>query len=77
MYLSREMTTLSLAQIARDFDRDHSTVIHAIRTVSKRLEPGSETAEAVHKVRRTLGTTGDAALGPDGSLHDQKDDPPQ
>jgi chromosomal replication initiator protein len=77
MYLSREMTTLSLAQIARDFDRDHSTVMHAVRTVSKRLEPGSETAEAVHKVRQTLGTTGDAALGPDDSLHDQKDDPPQ
>jgi chromosomal replication initiator protein len=77
MYLSREMTTLSLAQIARDFDRDHSTVMHAVRTVSKRLEPGSETAEAVHKVRQTLGTTGDAALGPDDSLHDQKDDPRQ
>ena len=49
MYLTRELTTLSLAQIAREFDRDHTTVLHAVRTVSKRLEPGSETAEAVHK----------------------------
>lgn len=76
MYLSRELTSLSLAQIARDFDRDHSTVLHGIRSVTKRLEPGSETADAIHKVRRTLGTTGDADLGPDSSLHDPGDDPP-
>ena len=30
MYLTRELTSLSLAQIAREFDRDHSTVLHAI-----------------------------------------------
>ncbi len=75
MYLSRELTSLSLAQIAREFDRDHSTVLHAIRTVSKRLEPGSETSEAVHRIRASLGTTGDAGLGPDGSLHRPPDDP--
>ena len=75
MYLSRELTQLSLSQIAREFDRDHSTVMHAIRAVSSRLEPGSETAEAIHKVRTTLGTTGDAGLGPDESLHPPPTDP--
>ncbi|MGI9021316.1 MAG: chromosomal replication initiator protein DnaA [Solirubrobacterales bacterium] len=74
MYLSRELTELSLAQIAREFDRDHSTVVHAIRTVANRLEPGSETAQAIHRVRLSLGTTGDAALGPDDSLHDGRGD---
>ena len=64
MYLARELTSLSLAQIAREFDRDHSTVLHAIRTVSQRLEPGSETAEAIHKVRASLGTTRPADPGP-------------
>ena len=39
MYLTREQTSLSLAQIAREFNRDHSTVLHAIRTVASRLEP--------------------------------------
>ncbi len=40
MYLSRELTSLSLAQIARQFDRDHTTILHAIRAVSStRLEP--------------------------------------
>ena len=36
MYLARELTALSLAEIAREFDRDHTTVLHAIRAVSSR-----------------------------------------
>ena len=55
MYLARELTPLSLTEIARGFDRDHTTVLHAIRTVSSRLEPGSETAETIHRVRSALG----------------------
>ena len=43
MYLARQETSLSLAQIAREFNRDHITVLHAIRRVTKRLEPGSDT----------------------------------
>lgn len=57
MYLAREMTSLSLAEIARGFDRDHTTVIHAIRAVSSKLEPGSETAAAIHTLRGELGTS--------------------
>jgi chromosomal replication initiator protein len=56
MYLARELTPLSLTQVARGFDRDHTTVMHAVRAVNHRLEPGSETATAVHKVRAALGT---------------------
>jgi chromosomal replication initiator protein len=55
MYLARELTSLSLTEIARGFNRDHTTVLHAIRTVSSRLEPGSDTAETMHKVRSALG----------------------
>ena len=55
MYVARELTSLSLAEIARGFNRDHSTVLYAIRTVSSRLEPGSQTAETLHKVRCALG----------------------
>ncbi len=55
MYLARELTELSLTQIARGFDRDHTTVLHAIRAVSNRLEPESETAVAIHTIRRGLG----------------------
>jgi chromosomal replication initiator protein len=55
MYLARELTPLSLTEIARGFDRDHTTVLHAIRVVSGRLEPGSKTADSIHRVRATLG----------------------
>ena len=41
MYLTRELSGLSLAQIAREFRRDHSTVLHAVRRVTSQLEPGS------------------------------------
>jgi chromosomal replication initiator protein len=56
MYMARELTGLSLAEIARGFDRDHTTVLHAVRTVKSRLEPGSDTATAVHRIHVNLGT---------------------
>jgi chromosomal replication initiator protein len=55
MYLVRELTPLSLAQIAREFDRDHSTVLHALRVVEERNEPGSDLAGDIHSVRAALG----------------------
>ncbi len=58
MYLARELTGLSLAAIARSFDRDHTTVLHAVRAVTGRLEPGSDTSTAIHRVRSTLGRAG-------------------
>jgi len=54
MYLARELTGLSLPQIARSFSRDHTTVMHAVRVVGERVEPGSETEAAIHKIRLTL-----------------------
>jgi len=55
MFVARDLTPLSLAQIAREFDRDHSTVLHAIRTVEARNEPGSDTAGAIHSMHAALG----------------------
>ncbi|MFL5869571.1 MAG: chromosomal replication initiator protein DnaA [Solirubrobacterales bacterium] len=60
MYLGRELTSMSLAEIARAFDRDHTTVLHALRAVDGRLEPESETAHQIHRVRLDLGTPGGA-----------------
>ncbi len=37
MYLIRKMTNLSLPDIGREFNRDHSTVIHAVRKVENAL----------------------------------------
>ena len=37
MYLCRKMTNLSLPDIGKEFNRDHSTVIHAVRKVETAL----------------------------------------
>jgi chromosomal replication initiator protein len=55
MFLTRELTPLSLAQIAREFERDHSTVLHSLKVVARRNEPGSEVAGDIHSVRAALG----------------------
>jgi chromosomal replication initiator protein len=49
MYLSRQQTSLSLSAIAHEFNRDHTTVLHATRAVSARLEPGSPTAALLQR----------------------------
>ena len=54
MYLARELTSLSLTEIARAFNRDHTTVLHAIRVVTSRNEPDSETSQLIHNARRLL-----------------------
>jgi chromosomal replication initiator protein len=63
MYLSRELTDAPVAVIARAFDRDHTTVLHAIRAVEGRLEPGSSTLAAVNEARATLGIRSGAGAG--------------
>jgi chromosomal replication initiator protein len=73
MYLARELTPLSLAEVARAFDRDHTTVLHATRAVAERLEPGSETAESLHRARLELGT---GVPGPARCLTDPGSRPP-
>jgi chromosomal replication initiator protein len=54
IYLTRELTALSVAEIARAYDRDHSTVLHSIRAVSSRLTPDSETTLALAQARHVL-----------------------
>lgn len=55
MFLARELTPRSLPEIGKYFgDRDHSTVIHAIRAVSKRMVD-YDTRHAVHFIAGELG----------------------
>ena len=70
MYLARDITGLSLARIARDFNRDHSTVLHAIRRVEAGLEPGSDVHETLDKSRALLGGE---AVGPETSSPTESD----
>lgn len=56
MYLAKKLTPLSLPQIGRLFgDRDHTTVIHAIRAVEKRIaKRWSDTLNALAEIERRV-----------------------
>ncbi len=54
MFVARNQTDLSLAEIARGFDRDHSTVLHSIRRVERDLEPGSDIHKALERIHERL-----------------------
>jgi chromosomal replication initiator protein len=60
MYLARDLTGLPLAQIARAFHRDHSTVLHAIRRVEANLEPGSPLHKSLTETRAMLDPGGES-----------------
>jgi chromosomal replication initiator protein len=55
MYLARELTGESLPAIGRHFGgRDHTTVLHACRRASARLEDDEDARRAVEKLCQTL-----------------------
>nr|MBA2793475.1 chromosomal replication initiator protein DnaA [Thermoleophilaceae bacterium] len=58
MYLARELTAESLPAIGRGFGgRDHTTVLHAVRSVTTELARNPELALTVHSLRESLRTT--------------------
>jgi chromosomal replication initiator protein len=59
MYVARNRTDLSLAEIARGFDRDHSTVVHSIRRVERELEPGSDVHRVLERIHERLHRAGE------------------
>jgi chromosomal replication initiator protein len=54
MYLSRELTGLSLPRIGAAFDRDHTTVLHACRKVEEKIGEDASLARQVNELRATL-----------------------
>ncbi len=58
MYLSRELTDESLPAIARQFGgRDHTTVLHAWRRTSARIDSDDSSRDAVKRLCEQLGST--------------------
>lgn len=51
MAIGRELTTLSLPQIGKYFDRDHTTVLHAIRAVRRRAEKDPLTQSLYDRIK--------------------------
>ncbi len=55
MYLSREMTDLSLPKIGEEFGgRDHTTVIHAYEKISKDQRANHDLSETISKLRKEI-----------------------
>lgn len=55
MYLCRTMTNGSFPEIGRQFGgKDHSTVIHAVRQISDRMQTNTEVKAAVEDLMRTI-----------------------
>ena len=55
MYLSRKYTKLSFQEIGYSFgQKDHSTVIYAIRRIEKLRSQGKETKDTLNNIERFL-----------------------
>lgn len=54
MFLAKQLTSRSLPEIGRKFDRDHTTVMHAVRKVEELILEDQTLAENVDAIRRML-----------------------
>lgn len=56
MYLCKKLTSKSLPEIGRSFGgRDHTTIIHAVRTVERLMQEDDSMAEDIEILIKTLG----------------------
>lgn len=55
MYLSRELTELSLPHIGEEFGgRDHTTVIHAYNKIEQKIEEDDEFSKVINKIKAKI-----------------------
>ena len=55
MYLAKKMTARSLPEIGRRFaNRDHTTVIHAVKTISRLSEQDDEMKKNINQIKSLL-----------------------
>ena len=55
MYLAKKMTTRSLPEIGRRFaNRDHTTVIHAVKTITRLFDQDDEMKKNINQIKSLL-----------------------
>jgi hypothetical protein len=57
IYLAKELTLASLPEIGRVFDRDHTTILHAVRAIPVYAENDPKLAEDIARLRAGLEST--------------------
>lgn len=54
MYLAKQMTTLSLPDIAQYFEKDHTTIMHAVRQIDNLLDRDDQLGKDIQKIMARL-----------------------
>ena len=55
MYMAKKLTTRSLPEIGRKFsNRDHTTVIHAVKTIEKLSENNDEMRKNIEELKSLI-----------------------
>ena len=55
MYLAKKLTTRSLPEIGRKFaNRDHTTVIHAVKTIEKLYQNNEEIKKNIEEIKSII-----------------------
>jgi len=55
MYLTKNLTSKSLPDIGREFsNRDHTTVIHSVKTINKLKQQDEEIGKAIEKIKNKI-----------------------
>lgn len=57
MYISRKFTMHGLTEIAQHFDKSHATIIHGVKTISKRLDVEPDLRRTLEEIISELGCT--------------------
>ena len=63
MYIARKYTTKSLPEIAKEFEKTHATILHGVKSISKRLDVEPELKENLISVISDFGLTIEDRIG--------------
>lgn len=55
MYISRKFTPMSVKQIGKEFDKQHPTIVHGVKTIARRLDVEADLRETLSEILNTFG----------------------
>ena len=62
MYIARKFTTKSLPEIAKQFEKSHATILHGVKTISKRLDVEPDLRANLNSIISGFGYTMDDVI---------------